>query len=146
MRYFMTASLIGTMLSACSTIPQQPNSHQRAQSLQPLTDVTWEQVLPPELARIALVKNAASIRFNRQDQRFNGNDGCNSIAGAYKADSTHLKLGAIMSTKRACLSDNGSVNFTHALEQTTQYRFDHGNLILLDDRGNIQLTLRQVNR
>lgn len=149
--FALTATLA---LGACATTPQpqSPNPHHphrpHQQALKHLTDVKWEEMLPPELARIALVKNAAYIRFNSQNQRFEGNDGCNSISGNYQADNRYLKLGEILSTKRACLSGNpnGSVSFTYALQQTRQYRFDHGNLELLDDSGNVVLRLRQVSR
>lgn len=118
------------------------------QALSGLTEITWQQVLPSDINRSAatsprpLVQNRPYLRFNQRDQRFSGNDGCNQIMGTYQATANSLKLSAIASTRRACLSgdDLNNGGFVKALSATQSYQLEQDRLLLLDQQQQVLLT------
>ncbi|XID74298.1 META domain-containing protein [Alkanindiges sp. WGS2144] len=131
------APLMGCVFltSACSNMPfhhgTTNHSATNTINLTMLTDVTWQQILPGEI-------NRPNIRFSSQDHRVSGSDGCNRLMGTYQADDQHLKLSPIASTRMACVSQDETLSrkFTDALSKTAAYRFENGNLILLDSENN----------
>jgi heat shock protein HslJ len=140
-----SASSIEQNATTPSTNTHSSTTHQ---GLSGLTEITWQQVLPSDINRSAaisprpLVQNRPYLRFNQRDQRFSGNDGCNQIMGTYQATANSLKLSAIVSTRRACLSgdDLNNGGFVKALSATQSYQLEQDRLLLLDQQQQVLLT------
>ena len=140
-----SASPIEQHATTASTNTQSLTTNQ---ALSGLTEITWQQVLPSDTNRSAatsprpLVQNRPYLRFNQRDQRFSGNDGCNQIMGTYQATANSLKLSAIASTRRACLSgdDLNNGGFVKALSATQSYQLEQDRLLLLDQQQQVLLT------
>jgi heat shock protein HslJ len=69
-----------------------------------------------------------------------GSTGCNRFTGPYSVEGDTLELGAIASTRMACVPSANAVEreFLAALERVEHWRSDGGNLVLLGD-GDAEL-------
>jgi len=78
------------------------------------------------------------IQFDAGTQRMSGSGGCNAISGNYRRSGSVLRIGPVMSTRRAC-ADAGSnaleTRFVAALESTAGYSVRGAQLTLLDTRS-----------
>jgi heat shock protein HslJ len=64
------------------------------------------------------------IEFDGQQRRVSGDGGCNRFAGGFELSGTSLKLGNLISTKRACMADEANrleTSFLQALGETTRF-------------------------
>jgi heat shock protein HslJ len=48
-------------------------------------------------------KSPIWLEFDTATHRFNGNGGCNKVAGEYELDGNHLTFGKVISTRMACV-------------------------------------------
>jgi heat shock protein HslJ len=66
-----------------------------------------------------------------------GSTGCNRFTGPYSVEGDTLELGAIASTRMACVPPADAVEreFLAALERVEHWRSDGGSLVLLGDGG-----------
>jgi heat shock protein HslJ len=81
----------------------------------------------------AVTKVEAYIEFDEENKRMSGNGGCNLIGGGFEISGNSLKFGPIISTKRACLDNEGTrteTQFLQALQGVTSYRLSNGVLTL----------------
>lgn len=130
--------------STALTDPQSATNHQ---PLSGLTDIIWQQVLASDTNHSAttsprpLIQNRPYLRFNQRDQRFSGNDGCNQIMGTYQVTANRLKLSALTSTRRTCLSgdDLNNGGFVQILSAIQSYQLEQDRLLLLDDQQQVRL-------
>lgn len=78
------------------------------------------------------------IRFDSGAQRMAGSGGCNAISGNYRRSGSVLRIGPVMSTRRAC-ADPGlqalETRFVAVLENTAGYNLKGTQLTLLDARS-----------
>lgn len=80
----------------------------------------------------------SSLGFN-DEGGVHGSGGCNRFRGGVTIDGNALKFGDLASTMMAC-EENASRQehaFHTALGKTVAYRIDAGDLVLLDDKGEI---------
>lgn len=146
----MCTALTGVLaLAGCNNMmPHSGHTDQNTSSmsnLKMLTDVSWQQIMPAG-TKLSTGSEYPNIRFNAQDKRFSGSDGCNRIMGDYQADGKMLKLGMMAGTKMACAPQDSAMsqNFMMGLSQTTHYQFSGSNLVLKDQAGKTLMTLRKA--
>ena len=78
------------------------------------------------------------FRLQPADGRVEGDGGCNRFGGSYQLSGDSLRLGPLMSTKRACAEEAGNAQETallQALENARRWRYDGERLVLLDEGG-----------
>ncbi|NAR37348.1 META domain-containing protein [Acinetobacter haemolyticus] len=88
-----------------------------------------------------------SIQFDAQAKRFFGADGCNNIQGSFESQGAILRLGAVASTKIACIGkDNNDLSrqYANALAATTNYQLKGHELKFLDASGQVLVTFVTV--
>ena len=64
-----------------------------------LTDPKWNLT---EVNGIAVTNSDASLRFERQTNKFHGSSGCGFLGGSYKVNGASLKILHSYLTRRAC--------------------------------------------
>ena len=78
------------------------------------------------------------VQFDAGAQRMTGSGGCNAISGTYRRSGSVLRIGPVMSTRRAC-ADAGfnalETRFVAVLEATAGYNVKGTQLTLLDTRS-----------
>ena len=78
------------------------------------------------------------IQFDAGTQRMSGSGGCNAISGNYRRSGSVLRIGPVMSTRRAC-ADPGlnalETRFVAVLESTAGFNVKGTQLTLLDTRS-----------
>jgi heat shock protein HslJ len=102
--------------------------------------LTWVEGFASMPAGVA----TSAIRFGT-DGRLGGNTGCNTASAAYSVDGDRLSIGALITTKRACVEERGNQleqAYVRAVEATRRYRIDGGELQLLDDAGTVVARFR----
>ena len=99
-----------------------------------ITEKTWVLI---ELNGNPISNNSSSqkipqIVFRSADNKFNGNTGCNSMAGTYELkEDNRILLTGIISTKMACMNNMElESQFLNALEQADNYTLTADTLIL----------------
>ncbi|MFN2440038.1 MAG: META domain-containing protein [Chitinophagaceae bacterium] len=77
------------------------------------------------------------LNFNA-DSSFNGNAGCNRVAGKYILKGTSIKFNNIITTKMACDKLEQESAFLRLLEETVSaYTINNNSLLLRDGSSNI---------
>ena len=99
-----------------------------------ITDNTWMLI---ELNGNPIKNDSSSQRipqivFRSAENKFNGNTGCNSMAGTYDLkEGNRILLTGIISTKMACMNNMElESQFLNALEQADNYTLTGDSLIL----------------
>ena len=83
-----------------------------------------------------------SLRLDPTQSRLSGLAGCNRISGNFGLAGERLVFGAMASTRRACVPDDGAEErFLKALAEVRRWRINSGALQLLDEAGATLLTL-----
>lgn len=102
----------------------------------PLAGVDWR--LLDVGGRPALPSAPAHLRFDADTGRVAGDAGCNRFAGPYVRDGAALRLGPLISTRRACIDDAATRQETAvlaALEATRRHAIAGDTLVLSGDAG-----------
>jgi len=78
--------------------------------------------------------------------RVTGTTGCNRLSGPIKADTRHLLLGPLVTTRMACSAETGQLegDFLKALQQPLTYQIGDGKLTLLRDKTTM-LVLKKAD-
>jgi heat shock protein HslJ len=101
----------------------------------PLAGTSWQLSKLPGRPRIA-PGDPPTMEFDSAAHRVSGNGGCNRFGGPYQTSGDSLRFGALISTKRACLSDERTAQETAllaALGRTTRFAITGDTLRLLAD-------------
>jgi len=80
------------------------------------------------------------------DGKVTGNAGCNQFGGEAKVAGDSLRLGPLISTRRACADQarmEREQRFLDALERARSWRLDQGRLVLIDSEGAARLRFEQ---
>jgi heat shock protein HslJ len=116
-----------------------------------LTGVTW-RVTGVNNGREAVVSVVAGTQLTAifgTDGRITGDTGCNMYSGPYTLAGSNITIGPLISTRRACLSDDANAQehaFLTALEASTTYELVGARLTLRNAEGAMQVTMvRPVN-
>ena len=90
-----------------------------------------------EPVRLSTGQREAFITFDAKTSRVAGFGGCNRFAGSYVLDASggRLKLGAVASTKMACMGRDFESPFLRALTNVASQRITDAHLELLDAAG-----------
>jgi heat shock protein HslJ len=81
-----------------------------------------------------------------EDGTVSGDAGCNQYNGPAVVDGASIKIGPLISTKRACADEAVStqeINFLNALQNATTFESIAGHLELRDDSGALQVSFEQ---
>jgi heat shock protein HslJ len=85
-----------------------------------------------------------TLRFG-SDGRMSANTGCNSGGADYTVSGDRLDIGAMVTTKRACIEQRRNElesAFVGAVQKTRSYRVANGALELLDTSGDVVARFR----
>jgi len=111
-----------------------------------LTGPAW-QVLSVNNGRGAVVSVLAETQLDAtfgEDGIVSGNTGCNSYRGLYTVSGTMIAFGPMISTRRACSSEEAAAQeqaFLAALAASTRYELRSDRLTLRNDAGAAQVDL-----
>ncbi|MGZ8414260.1 MAG: META domain-containing protein [Gemmatirosa sp.] len=111
----------------------------------PLDGVDWR--LLDVGGRPALTTTAVQMRFAADSGRVSGDAGCNRFAGPYVRDGASLRLGPLVSTRRACIDDGATrqeMEVLAALEATRRHAITGDTLVLSGDAGVVARWVRTV--
>jgi heat shock protein HslJ len=107
---------------------------------EPLEGTPWRlvQLGGQSVAAGANPQTEPRVQFDAGGQRMSGSGGCNAISGNYRRNGSVLRIGPIVSTRRAC-ADSGldtlERRFVAVLEAATAYDVKGAQLTLLDTRS-----------
>lgn len=111
--------VVGMMAAACAPTPG-PGA---AGSAEPLAGSSWTLT---ELNGQPPVSGgtAPTLLFAADEPRVSGNTGCNLYNGPYTQSGDGLRMGPLVSTRRACVDEGANrqeAAFLQALESTTRF-------------------------
>ena len=107
---------------------------------EPLEGTPWRlvQIDGQSVAGAANPQAEPRVQFDAGTQRMSGSGGCNAISGNYRRSGSVLRIGPVMSTRRAC-ADAGfnalETRFVAVLENTSGYNIRGAQLTLMDARS-----------
>ena len=107
---------------------------------EPLEGTPWRlaQIDGRSVAAGANPQAEPRVQFDAGAQRMSGSGGCNAISGNYRRSGSVLRIGPVMSTRRAC-TDPGlnalETRFVAVLESTAGFNVKGTQLTLLDTRS-----------
>lgn len=98
----------------------------------PLAGTSWTLV---ELNGQPLVPGGEplTLNFAADEQRVSGYGGCNQFSGEYAQNGASLRMGPLLSTRRACLEpalNTQETAYFQALESANRYSIEGGQLVL----------------
>ena len=103
----------------------------------PFEDVDWR--LLDVAGRPAVVgPSAVRVRFQSDSSRAYGDGGCNRFGGPYVRDGASLRIGPLISTRRACIDESATrqeSDVLRALEATRSAALVGDTLVLSGDAG-----------
>jgi heat shock protein HslJ len=129
------ATLLGLMLSACST-------------KESLDATSWAMTSYRDsqgnLAKI-LPDTIATADF--QADQVSGNVSCNNYSGTYQTTGNKITIGPLATTMRECVGPDGIMEqetaFLMAMEAAAQYEIKGDTLEMVDDQGAIILVFKR---
>ena len=125
-------ALMVVAFGACASAQAQGGS----EAPSPLAGASWRLVelngQPPVAGGDTL-----TLSFAAGEERVSGNGGCNQFSGPYTQNGASLRIGPLISTRRACIEPAANAQETayfQALESANRYAIEGGQLVLY--RGN----------
>ena len=129
MRRMMRLGLALAVIALGASVPAQAQG-----GGDPLAGTSWRLV---ELnGQPVIGTEPLTLNFGT-DGRVSGYGGCNQFSGEYSQNGASLRIGPLLSTRRACLEpalNTQETAYFQALESTTRYSIEGGQLVLY--RGN----------
>jgi len=105
----------------------------------PLENTAWTLVeIGGQPARAIGSGAGPTLRLDAAEKRAGGDTGCNHYGGPYELSGTSLRLGPLVSTRRACVDEalnRQEAAFLRALDETRSWRIDGGTLVLSSPSG-----------
>ena len=81
-------------------------------------------------ATIGETQKIPQIKFQLEEKRFSGNDGCNQVSGSIEEINNRLiKFGPMMGTKMACMDMSVPDKFAAAIASVSSYRILVANIM-----------------
>ena len=99
-----------------------------------LFDKKWQLI---DMNGVAVQTGKPYLEFDGQTNRFSGDGGCNTIAGAFKIDGPHIQFSQGISTQRACIDhdvEKLETDFFRGLNEVTSFQVQRERLQLY--KGN----------
>ena len=109
----------------------------------------WDvvSVLYDDAIRSVVVGTTLTADF-RADGKVTGSGGCNTFSGPYRADRAKLRIGPLVSTRRACSKPEGAAaqeaGYFAALESVVRIEQAAGRLTLFNAEGQMAVTLTRA--
>lgn len=127
---YLAALIILFAITSCSSTKKIPET-------MPTLYQTWD-LKTLNGNSVNLFATQPTIRFNDSTLKINGNGGCNHFFGNYSKDGSKISFGSIASTKMACPGmDEVEGKYFQSLSQVTGYKFENGELQLLNNEKTI---------
>jgi heat shock protein HslJ len=130
MRLMIPALTFTLLLAGCMTAGAATDQEFRDRDWT-LTWVDGASSIPSE--------GAPTIRFGT-DGRMAGSTGCNSASADYTTSGDNLRIGMMITTKRACVDPERNrleSVYVDALNAVRRYRITNGQFELLDESGTV---------
>ena len=146
---FLALSILASVLglAACQSVPPDtPKTTVTANNLVKLRQSGWvlTHVGNTAVPNLQEPRQMAHLQFN-DDARVFGADGCNRVAGSYRAGADTLNFEQMITTRMACLNNNQlDVAFNSAITHVTHYQVYADTLKLLDRYGNVLLQFKAI--
>ncbi|HLO80054.1 MAG TPA: META domain-containing protein [Chitinophagaceae bacterium] len=100
--------LMAVTLVIISCSPKtQPQAGMKADA--PLDNTRWKMVRIAGMENFPRLEKDVFIQFDKANNRFRGNAGCNNFNGGYTLEGSKLKLGPAAITKMFCAGDGMKV-------------------------------------
>src|SRR6185369_15671707 len=130
--------ILAVFLVANAQTGRNMSTDQRA-----LAGTEWHLVsLGPAGGEASLVAGTTvTLKFS-EDGRASGSTGCNAYNGTYQVRGDTISFGRLVSTRRACLDQNGNQQeqrFIAALESANRFRLASNRLTIFSDRNRTVL-------
>ncbi|PSL35637.1 META domain-containing protein [Chitinophaga ginsengisoli] len=123
----LTTMLLVLLANTCS---QQKVAKQQIGSIQ---DKRWSLV---NMNGTVQEKSPIWLEFDTAAHRFNGNGGCNKVAGEYQLDGNEITFGKVISTRMACVdaqaNERESAFLRMLSDRTYTMKFEERQLQLRD--------------
>lgn len=107
----------------------------------PLENTAWTLVEAGGQPARAIGSGAGpTLRLDAAEKRASGDTGCNRYGGPYELSGTSLRLGPLVSTRRACIDEalnRQETAFLRALDETRSWRIDGDTLVLAGPSGTV---------
>lgn len=120
--------LITFCLASCKTSAQQKTSISLENQSWTLTEMNGEKPAVSDDSK-------AHILFSIADKKVSGYSGCNRFSAPYELAENKLRIGNILSTRRACMGNNIEGQLFEILKTTDKFSIENKTLILLDKSG-----------
>jgi len=124
----LTAMLLVLLANTCSQ--RQKAVKQQIGSIQ---DKRWSLV---NMNGTVQEKSPIWLEFDTATHRFNGNGGCNKVAGEYQLDGNEITFGKVISTRMACVdaqaNERESAFLRMLSDRTYTMKFEERQLQLRD--------------
>ena len=137
-------STLLVFITACSSTSEKPAETQAADSSFPdqLTETSWEVA---SIYGNPADKGVATLSFAEQD-RVGGTTGCNNFSGQVTREGTTLDFGMLATTRKMCEPAlNGQERaYLEALDTVRGWRRTGGQLELIDDEGQVVISLQEA--
>jgi heat shock protein HslJ len=120
------ATLLGLMLSACSTAESLDGTSWAMTSYRD-SQGNLTEILPDTI-----------VTADFQADQVSGNVTCNNYSGAYQTNGNTITIGPLASTMRECVGPDGimaqEADFLRAMEAAAQYEVKGDTLEMMDDQ------------
>jgi heat shock protein HslJ len=121
------ATLLGLMLSACSTAQSLDGTSWAMTSYRD-SQGNLSEILPDTIATADF-----------QADQVSGNVSCNNYSGAYQTNGNKITIGPLATTLRECVGPDGIMEqeaaFLMAMEAAAQFEIKGDSLKMMDDQG-----------
>ena|SRR6187455_2624168 len=133
--------LFAVVLASCSS------SNKLSKTLTTLSDNNWQLFsIGQSMYSPSSGGTTPMLSFDPQNQKVNGNTGCNNFSGSFTADKDKLSFGSVGATKMACPDMQKETDFLNALSKTSSFSVYEGKLILKDAAGTQLMAFDPVKK
>jgi heat shock protein HslJ len=132
----LCATLLGTILSACSTAESLDGTSWAMTSYRD-SQGNLTEILPETI-----------VTADFQADQVSGNVTCNNYSGTYQTNGNKITIGPLATTLRECVGPDGIMQqesaFLSAMEAAAQYEIKGDTLEMADDQGATILVFKKA--
>ncbi len=119
-------------------VKNNPNPNMTLNDIWVVTKIKKKKLVNPD--------NAPTIEINLGSRSVMGSDGCNNYRGSIsEIDSSNLKFGPLMGTKKMCIDMTDSSNFNAAMLEVASYKVGDLKLTFYDTNSKELISLKKVD-
>jgi len=132
----LTAMLFVLLANTCN---QKASKQQQSAGIQ---DKRWGLV---SMNSVEQQKSPIWLEFDTTTHRFNGNGGCNKVAGEYELEGNEITFGKVISTRMACVDPQANEKesaFLRMLSDRTYTVKYENQQLLFRDSGRVAMSFQ----